>query len=94
MHNARYFGNSFAGGLYSDMLEYETRKEKVVFYSNFRGTYCTYTTPISLTNLAAAPAVFQSGSFKTGSRIYEWPAGIKLRERAGGAVEKAYQVQF
>jgi hypothetical protein len=94
VHNARHFGNSFAGRLYSDMLEYETKKEKVVFYSNFRGTYSTYTTLVSLTNLAAGPAIFQGGSFKTGSRIYEWPAGIKLREQAGGAVETAYQVQF
>ena len=94
VHNARYFGNSFAGELYSDMLEHETRKEKVVFYNNFRGAYSTYTTRVSLTNLAAGPAVFQSGSFKSGSPIYEWPAGIKLSEQFGGRVEMAYQVEF
>ena len=63
VHHARYFGNAFAGNLYGDMLAYETRNEKLVFYSTFSGKFRTYSGPISVTNLAGSIAILQSGPF-------------------------------
>jgi hypothetical protein len=94
VHHARYFGNAFAGNLYGDMLAYETRNEKLVFYSAFSGTFRTYSGLISVTNLAGNAAIFQTGPFKAGSALYEWPANVRVRERFGGGVEMAYQVEF
>jgi hypothetical protein len=94
IHHARYFGNAFAGNLYGDMLAYETRNEKLVFYSNFSGTFRTYSGLISVTNLAGTAAIFQSAPYRAGSALNEWPANIKLRKQFGGSVEMAYQADF
>ena len=93
---ALYFGNSFAGGRYGELLQQMYgQDERVFFYNNFQKCYQTFTARVSLDQILsrAGPVLYQSPPFGTGDRIYAWPEGVKLREVFGGPVEKLYHVE-
>jgi len=91
---ALYFGNGFAGHLYDGLLNHMSPDtNKIFFYNNFKTSYHTYCDQIPLSDVLARTnsVIFQSPPFNSKSRMYAWPAALKLQERFGGSEEKIYE---
>ncbi|MCI0748806.1 MAG: hypothetical protein L0Y58_25650 [Verrucomicrobia subdivision 3 bacterium] len=92
---AAYFGNSFTDGFYGTLLtKLISDSDRIVFYNNFQRSYRTFLHPVSLESIlnSSGSVFYQTPPFVKGDLIYDWPAGVKLREYLGGNYERIYQV--
>jgi hypothetical protein len=93
---ALYFGNSFAGEIYGELLQrLSPEPARIYFYNNFRKSYHTFAGSVPLGEILHQPGtvLYQSRPFTANDPIYAWPSDVPLKRVTGGRAEILYHME-